>query len=93
MKYDSSKDYKWVEIKEDKLDGYTMYVPEFRLHLYVLKSEKGFVGIGKFLYDEDNKKFNTKPFERMEDAKICLVNNLVTGLCNCQYKIMATICK
>ncbi len=91
MEYDPSKDYTWVKGKCGKLQGQSMYVPELRVHLFVLKTEKGWCGVAKFLYQEDNKTFNTKPLKLMKDAKSCLVNNLVTGLCKCQFKIMATI--
>jgi hypothetical protein len=89
MTYDPDMDYKWIEVK----DGYKMYVPELRLNLYVMNSAKGWVGIAKFLYDEENKQYNTKAYPNMETAQSKLVNNLVAGLCNCQLNIMASIAK
>lgn len=89
MSYDPANDYKWIEVER----GYAMYAPQLRLTLYVLKSKKGWVGVGKFKYDEDNNKFTIKSCERMEDAKHNLINNLVTGLCKCQYDLMASISK
>lgn len=78
--------WKWVEIEQ----GYTVHIPELGLNMYLLKAKKGWVGTGSFTYNIGNR-YNTKPFKHMEDAKISLVNMLVTGLCKCQFELMAMV--
>lgn len=78
----------WIEVEK----GQSLEVKELGLNLYVLKAKRGWVGTGRFAYKKFNS-FNTKPFDNMEDAKQSLVNILVTGLCKCQFKLMATVSK
>jgi len=78
----------WVEVEE----GQSMEVKELGLNLYVLKAKKGWVGTGRFANKKFNS-FNTKPFDTMEEAKQFLINKLVTGLCKCQFELMATVSK